>query len=514
MRQAHESLHVPLPTVMAAPAEFAAVASIGGPHFLSEAECHDILQRLARFSSGGGTTGVTIRSRWAGNVRWARNQISTAGEVRANWITVERTINGAQAQVIINDTTDVALVAAARRAERLVGFVRESRGVLDALYLPRPLEPSPAPSLFSEGTYQLDATRRAETAHQLAQAASAAGVLSAGYLEVSATSIAALDTLGRVRYFQYTQADYSVTVRDPKGRGSGWAGDSMYEWSKIDTPRLSTLALDKCLQSRNPVAVEPGRYTTILEPQAVCDFIGPLIYGYDRIGRYYNENGNTSPGPFFKSASDFAGHPGFSELGERVADERITISADPMDPELGFPPFNTQWQGPAQFFANGEIYHPATWIERGVLTNLAYDRDYGVTELGHSTGLPNSGAFRMSGGPTSLEEMIRTTQRGLLATRFDGVLELDSRSQLYRGYTRDGLWLIEHGKISKPVTNMVFTESILFALNNVEQLGPPQRTFHAHPPIPPFFYNNQPQPVVVPPMKIKDFSFTALADSV
>lgn len=490
------------------------------PHFLSEGECHDLLQRLARYAKGGGTTGVTIRSRWAGNVRWARNQISTAGDVRNDWITVERArsgapINfGAREGVTINDATDAALVAAARRAERLVTFRPEPRDMPD---LRVPLEVATNPPLFSTATYQLDAEQRAAAVHHLVQAATRTGLHSAGYLEVSATSIAALDTLGRVRYFQYTQAQYSVTVRDTQRRGSGWAGVNSHDWTTIDPAHLAQIALEKCLQSRNPVTIEPGRYTTILEPQAVCDFVGQMVYGdigyFGAMQRRHNEEQDSNIGPFFKTAPQ-GDQPGFSMLGDRVVDPRITISADPMDPEGGFPPFNPEWIGPEQFFISGTVYHPATWIDKGVLTHLAYDRNYGVTELGHDTGLPNSGAFRMSGGATTLEEMITTTPRGLLVTRFDSLLRLDHRSQLYRGYTRDGLWLIEHGKISKAVTNMVFTESILTALNSIEQLGPPQRTFHPNSPVPPFFQTRQPQPVVVPPMKIRDFSFTALANAV
>ena len=480
-----------------------------------------MLERLARFAKGGGSTGVAIRSRWVGNVRWARNQISTAGDVRNDWITVERARTGspvlwgaARARVTMNETTDRALVAAARRAERLMALMPEPRDTLDPI---TPLETVTTPQLFSEATYQLDADKRAAVVHQLVQAATQAGVLSAGYLEVSATSIAALDTLGQVRYFEYTQAQYSVTARDTKGRGSGWAGVDSHDWSAIDAAHLTQVALEKCLQSRNPVAIEPGRYTTILEPQAVCNFIGQLVYWdtdyFGPLARRHNEERDSSIGPFFKTPAQGT-QPGKSRLGEQVADPRITISADPMDPEAGFPPFNPEWMGPAEFFANGVVYHPTTWIDHGVLTNLYYDRNYGVTELGHTTGLPNSGAFRMSGGPTSVAEMIDTTKRGLLVTRFDSVLRLDSTSQLYRGYTRDGLWLIENGKISKPVTNLVFTESILFALNNVEQLGPPVRVFHPNTPIPPYFYQRQPQPVVVPPMKVKDFSFTGLASAI
>jgi predicted Zn-dependent protease len=98
--------------------------------------------------------------------------------------------------------------------------------------------------------------------------------------------------------------------------------------------------------------------------------------------------------------------------------------------------------------------------------------------------------------------MIQTTKRGLLVTRFSGVQQLDARSVLCAGYTRDGLWLIENGKISKAVKNFRFTESPLFVFNQVEQLGVPQRIFHPE------------APIVVPPAKVRDFSFTSLADAV
>ena len=478
------------------------------PRFLSEADCHDIAQRLARVAQGGGYTVVAIRSWWTGNVRWARNQISTAGEISDNAMQVERNLNGAWGTVQINDTTDVALIAAARRAERLAALLPEESQ--SDLVTRLPLEPAADPKLFSEATYALNADRRAATAIALAKSAADAGMLSAGYIEVSAHSMALIDSYGRARYFQYTVAQYSVTVRDPKGTGSGWAGVDWYDWTKIDGAKLSQLALDKCLQSRNPVAIEPGRYTTILEPQAVCDFIGNLVFDWQEpLARSGNEYADHA-GPFLKTPPH-DGLPGFSMLGERVVDDRITISADPMDPDLGFPPFQGPLGGWTDRF-DKDVYHPATWIERGVLTNLAYDRHYGIAQLGLNTGLPNSGAFRMSvqGKMTDPGEMIATTKRGLLVTRFDQVLNLNFRSLLYRGYTRDGLWLIENGKISKPVRNMAFTESILFALNNVEQLGVPQRVFH------PQSDNvwGMPRPVIVPPLKIKDFSFTALVDSI
>ena len=467
------------------------------PRFLSEADCRDIAQRLARFAKGGGSTTVTLWSTWRGNVRWARNELSTSGDVQDNVIWIQRNLDGAMNDLTwSNDLSDAGLLAATRRAERMAQFRRERpQNDLVSRYSPEPLT---MPNLFSETTYQLDADRRSDLANQLIQSARDAGMLSAGYIEVSAHSLALLDSYGHVWYYPFTQAQYSVTVRDPKGTGSGWAGVDWFDWAKIDGPGLSTTALDKCLTSRNPVAIEPGRYTTILEPQAVCDFVAYLVQ-IPLGSRAANEQNR---GDVFNKS------PGFSRLGEKIIDERITISADPADPELGFPPFNLDADGVVGFAK--DVYHPVTWIDHGVLAHLGTSREYAIDLLHENLGSPDSGAFRMSGGNTSMEEMIATTKRGLCVTRFDNVTPSYNASTMVRANTRDGLWLVENGKISKPVKNMVCTESILFALNNVEQLGVPQRVFH--PPQP--FFLMQPAPVIVPPLKIRDFSFTALDDAV
>lgn len=501
------------------------------PRFLSEADCQDIARRLARYAEGGGTTAVALISRWTGNVRWARNRVTASGENRDNHVRVYRSINGAYnyQSTDLNEVSDAALVAAARRAERIALLHPETVDA-DAVSRPdsplRPVdEPVTMPQLFSEATYQLDAGQRAEAARHLMASAAAAGMFSAGYLQVSATSMAYITSWGYAKYEQCTWAQYSVTVRDPKGAGSGWAGVDWPEWNRIKGDELSSLALEKCLTSRNPVAVEPGRYTTILEPQAVHDFVGGLIHTVEgfsngELGRHENES--AGDGPFNRSQGEkidppypagMGSKPGVARLGEKVIDERLSLSADPMDPDLGFLPYLNWmwWQG-----ADTPVFHPITWIERGVLKNLNYIRDYAIHELGQRTGLPNPGAFRMSViGPTaSVEEMIETTKRGLLVTRFDQVLGPYTGAVVCRGYTRDGLWLIENGKISKPVKNMQFVESITSALNNVEQVGVPQRVFHPCQGGGLFWKHANPQPAIVPPLKVRDFSFVSLSDAI
>lgn len=467
------------------------------PQFLSEADCHAIAERVARAASPGTGTSVCILSRWSGNVRWARNQVISAGEVLDHTVFLGCSVNGAGSRVlVVNDVDTAALTAAVRRAERMAAISHEQPQ--HDLIVRRPLETPLTPLLFSQATYNLDAAHRAQVARELASSAVTAGMLSAGFVAVSARSQAVIDEHGRSQFFSYTTAQYSVTVRNPQGTGSGWAGVDQTDWNRIDGPALSKRALDKCLESRNPVALEPGRYTAILEPQAVADIVGLMIPFLERTT---NEN---EVGPFTKSGGALLS----TRLEEKLFDERVTISADPMDPDGGFPPWEPPFgiDGRSDPF-NYSVFSPVAWIERGVLKHLAYARDYAIQRLNQPTGLPISGAFRMSGGPTSMDEMIATTTRGVLVTRFDRLQVLERVSLMSTGYTRDGVWLIEHGKIVKPVKNFQIAESPLFVLNNIEQLGAPTRVFH-----PQSF--SIPAPVIVPPLRVRDFSFSALSDAV
>jgi len=187
-----------------------------------------------------------------------------------------------------------------------------------------------------------------------------------------------------------------------------------------------------------------------------------------------------------------------TKLGLKVLDERITISHDPADPELGILP--APWM------------QPVTWFDKGVLTNLAFGREYALRMLNQNTAVRGMTGYRMSGGTTSIDEMIATTQRGLLVTRFSNTRLMDPGSLLSTGLTRDGLWLVEHGKITKAVKNFRFTESPLFVLNAIEQLGVPVPVFR---PVENPYEQGQPlTPAIVPPLKARDFSFTSTIDAI
>lgn len=454
------------------------VADEGDNRFLSEDDCRKLQERLIRMGTGGGGTQVTIESAWQGNIRWARNMVISGGDTQENTITIGRRFFGMESTVQTNAIDDESLTAVVKDVEAASLFRPENAERYPER--PIPMLPHLKPTLWFDNTYNLGADARGKVAAELIHAAQEAGFLAAGYVQVSASARAIRNTETLARYYPYTSAQYSVTVRDRKGTGSGWAGVDFNDWMRIDTKKLSAIALDKCIRSMNPVAIEPGRITAILEPQAVCDLMQNMMG--DPMNRWKAEQGYTA----------FSADKGNSKLGQRVVDPRITISADPMDPYCGFVPFDLR----------GEPYQPVKWIEEGVLKELSYERAYAVAELGTTVGLPDSTAFHMSGGTTTVDEMIASTKRGVIVTRFHNVMVLHAPSLLCTGNTRDGFWLIENGKISKAIKNFRFAESPLFMLNNLEQLGVPERCFRPR------------APAVCPPIKVRDFNFTSLMDSV
>lgn len=465
---------------------------------LSQEACDALAKRIYRFARGGGETKVSIRSWWNGEMRWARNRATLGSDRRDIRIEVIRELGVGYGNVSTNQVDDISLEAAVRGAER-------TATLFPAIMRKMPPEPPlpvpdfPQTKIWSDTTVRATAEERGEAARALAAPAEAKGMLSAGYLELRMGSHVALSslregapaTIWETPYRAWTQAQCSMTVRSADGSGSGWAGLSSYDWGAIDAPALAARALEKCEASQHPVALEPGRYTVILEPQAVADLMEIVARSMIR------EAAEEGRGPWALALDD-ALHLWRTKLGVKVVDERITISHDPADPQLGIAP--TPWMA------------PVTWIDHGVLTDLSYERSYALRNLNKNAPLRGLSGYRMSGGSTSIDEMIQSTTRGLLVTRFSNLRQLDDTSLLSTGLTRDGLWLIEHGKISHAVKNFRFTESPLFVLNSIDQLGVPVPVFR--PAKDPYDAITPLTPAMVPPLKARDFSFTSTIDAI
>jgi predicted Zn-dependent protease len=334
---------------------------------------------------------------------------------------------------------------------------------------------------FVEATADLDAEARAEAIGRAIGAATSAGkpagtIFSAGYLEANARAIAVATSNGLFAYHRSTDADFSVTARTPDGTGSGWARGGARDWSAVDPEAIGRVAAQKAVSSRNPQELAPGLYTAVLEPQAVNDLI-PLLGG-----ALNARNADEGRSAFSKPG-------GGTRIGEKVADERVTLYSDPADEGLLGQPFD----------AEGLPVRRMVWIEKGILKNLAYSRFWAQKQGKEPTGFPLTGGLALAGGTKSTEELIAGCSRGVLVTHFFYIRALDPRTVLQTGLTRDGAFLIENGRVTKPLKNFRWNESPLLMLNRLEDIGRPEPTAAGR---------------QMPALRVRDFNFASLSDAV
>jgi predicted Zn-dependent protease len=205
--------------------------------------------------------------------------------------------------------------------------------------------------------------------------------------------------------------------------------------------------------------------------------------------------------------SFFSKQGGGNKIGMKVVDERVTLITDPDDS----PSTNGGYDG------DGMPLEKVVWIENGVVKNLNYDRYWaqkmGVkpTRAGGGGGGGGFGgggrALRMLGGTSTIPEMIKSTERGILITRFWYIRATDPRTISYTGLTRDGTFLIENGKVTKPVKNFRFNESPIFFLNNLEMLGPAIRINASE-------ALGAGGATYMPTIKVREFTFSSLSDAI
>lgn len=442
---------------------------------LSKDEAQTILKKVLSFSKADETE-VSLGGQQSGNIRYARNAVSTAGEVSNLSLSVSSSFGKKTGNATINEFDDASLEKVVRRAEELARLSPDNPEYMPLL----------GPSNFKESIGFLDSTAamspssRADMVAQSLKVAKDNKLEAAGFLENSAGFRAVMNSKGLFAYNKSTNVSFSVTVRNQEGTGSGYVDHSFNDVKKLDTLALTKIAANKATSSAGAKAIEPGRYTVILEPLAASDMLGGIIRGFDLR--------SADEGRSFMSKKG-----GGTRLGEQLFDEKVNIYSDPMNADL---PGST-WSG------DGLPIEKTMWVENGVVKNLACSRYWaqkkGINPLpGPGGGRFGGGGMIMTGGTASTEDLIKKTEKGILVTRFWYIRMVDQQTLVQTGLTRDGTFYIENGQIKFPIKNFRFNESPIIMLNNVEELGKPVRSGGS----------------ILPPMKIRDFTFTSLSDAI
>ena len=442
---------------------------------LTREQAMAIVEKAVKWSKADAVD-VQVNTYTQGNIRFADNQVSTAGSTTDAQLGIQSAFGPKHAVVTTNDLSDEAIKRAVEQSERLARLSPDDPEAMPQL---GSQQYTPVNSYF-ESSAALTADDRAKAALIALEMARKAGdVKAAGYLVNSAGALAIGNSTGMFAYHRSTNVNYTLTARTTDGTGSGWAAADHADWAQIDARRVAETAVQKARLSQKPVALEPGRYTVILEPQAVGDLV-QLIANYADA-----RSADEGRSPFVKQG-------GGNKVGEKIVDERVTIFSDPADPQLLGRPWDFE----------GMPLGRQVWIEKGVLKQLIYSRFWAKKQSKTPTGGPST--FMMAGGTQSVDDLIKSTTRGILVTRLWYLREVDPRTVLYTGLTRDGTFLVENGKITKSLRNFRFNESPLFLLNNIEALGRPERLAGTE----------QGGDVVMPSIKARDFNFTSLSEAV
>lgn len=426
------------------------------------------MEKVLGFASADQTI-VTLDGGNGGNIRYARNTVSTAGEQQNVSLAVQSSYGKKTGTSTINEFDDASLQKVVKRAEELARLAPENEEFMPALD-PQQYQDS---KTFYQSTADISPEDRARAAEASINPASGKDITAAGFLEDNAGFSSMMNSKGLFAYSQNSGVDFTVTMRSNDGTGSGWVTRDYNDFSKLDAGEASEIAIEKALRSRSPKAIEPGKYTVILEPAAGVDLLQNMMYSMGARG--------ADEGRSFLSKKG-----GGTKKGEKIVDERVHIYSDPWHNEV---PYRT-WSG------DGLPQKKMDWINEGVVKNMYYDRYWAQKKGAEPVPYPQN--FVMDGGNASIEDMIKDTRRGILVTRLWYIRTVDPQTLLYTGLTRDGTFYIENGQIKHPVKNFRFNESPIIMLNNLEAMGTPQRVDGS----------------LVPPLKIRDFTFTSLSDAI
>ncbi len=441
---------------------------------LTKDEAQTLLKKVIAFSKADECE-ASLSGSEGGNIRYARNAISTSGDISTLSLSVSSIFGKKTGSATINEFDDKSLEKVVRRAEELAQLAPENPEHM----------PLNGPQIFKDSITYVPATAaitpetRAESVAKSINAAKEAKLEAAGYLENTTGFDAIANSKGLFAYDKDTDVIFTITTRNEAGTGSGYAARGYNDVTKLDTLSATKIAAMKANGSAAAKAIEPGKYTVILEPVAATYMLSNMFFGFDARQADEGRSFMSKPG-------------GGTRLGEKLVDKKVTIYSDPFNPEL---PSST-WS------RDGQPLEKISWIEKGVVKNLTYSQYWAQQK--NVKPVPFTGNIIMEGGSASIEDLIKSTEKGILVSRLWYIRMVDAQTLLLTGLTRDGTFYIENGEIKFPVKNFRFNESPVIMLNNLEALGKTERSINVE------SYRS----ALIPPMKIRDFTFTSLSDAV
>jgi PmbA protein len=344
------------------------------------------------------------------------------------------------------------------------------------------------PSRHFAGTAAVTPQQRAETVRKIVSIADKHKLTTAGIVSTSESVEAVFNSRGLNDWHTQTSSEISITMLAPDS--SGWQKANSPNVANLDAPALAEIAARKAIESANPRETPAGKYTVILEPAAVLDIVGFMFFDFGGLA--------------ILDQRSFLNN----RVGTKLFGDNINIWDDVAHPLQSGVPFDGE----------GVRRQKVQLVENGVIKRLVYarataekmkhsehkDKVGPVAPTGHGFPLPNEMGeapmnivFSETPKPNSVDQMISSTERGVLVTRLWYIREVDPYEKILTGMTRDGTFYVEDGKIRHGVLNFRFNQSLIQMLSNVESMGMPVRAS-----------GEESFDMVVPAMKVRDFNLT------
>jgi predicted Zn-dependent protease len=458
---------------------------------LTREQASDIFDRIRRFSATDEVEVLFTGSHFA-LTRFANNTIHQNVEEENCLASVRTNFGGRTARATANQFDDESLKWAVEASESLA---RVQDPDPDLLPMPDAREGGEAyadknvgATRFFEQTAGITPGERASVVGEIVGVADRHKLTTAGIYSTSESLEGIFNSRGLARWHMQTLAEISITMLAEDS--SGWQKLNSPDVRNLDPLQLAETAAHKAVESARPREIPPGRYTVVLEPSAALDIVGFMFWDYS--------------GMAILDQRSFLN----DRIGTKLFGENVNIWDDARHPLQAGSPFDGEGvrRGRVQMVENGVVKRVV--YARSTATKMkksAYANKVGPIEpTGHGFPLPNelgemplNIVFGASENPESVDQMVASTERGILVTRLWYIREVDPYEKIVTGMTRDGTFLIEKGRVKCGLRNFRFNQSLIAMLSNVEAMGVPVRAC-----------GEESFDMVVPAMKVKEFNFT------
>jgi len=455
---------------------------------LTEDQAADIFSRIRRHSSAdelecifyGGSSALT---------RFANNTIHQNVAEENYAVSVRAVLGGRTARATSNKFDEESLKQVVKAAEELARVQQPDPDLLPVAGPGHGLPPAQeTPGRHFPQTAALTPDERAAGVGQMVAVAQKHQLTAAGIFSSSEAVEGIFNSRGLNRWHRQTSAEISITMLGEDS--SGWQKENSPDVANLNSRELAEVAARKAIESRTPREVPPGKYTALLSPAAVLDLVGFLFFDFGGLA--------------ILDQRSFLNN----RIGTQLFGENLSIWDDVAHPLQFGPAFDGEGVGrqKVQLVGNGVVkrlvYARAT-AEK--MKKSEYASTVGVIEpTGHGFPIPNeigeapmNIVFEPPPEPKTIEQMVESTERGILLTRLWYIREVDPYEKILTGMTRDGTFLVEKGKLVSGVRNFRFNQSLIDLLSNVEEMSMPVRTS-----------GEESFDMVVPAMKVRGFNFT------